>query len=235
MALFDFMTIKNELIVSCQALENEPLHGSNIMAAMAIAAMQGGAAAIRANSPSDIRAIKSICPLPLIGLYKKNYKDSEVYITPTMKEASAVIEAGADIVAIDATSNERPDNVKLEQLIREIRIQYPDTAILADISTEEEGKRAMDLGVDAVSTTLSGYTSYSPKLIGPDIELVRRLSSLGRKPVLAEGRISSPEEAAACAHAGAFAIVVGSAITRPQEITHRFHQKLIHEYENLSS
>lgn len=214
--------LKSGFIVSCQALENEPLYGADYMAAMAAAAEEGGASAIRANTPKDIAAIKQRCTLPVIGLYKKDYPGSEVYITPTIQEVREVVEAGADLVAIDATRLPRPDGKLLEEFIYTVRQQFPKTLIVADISTFEEGMAVMDLGVDLVSTTMSGYTPYSLKQETPDVALVARLAALQKTPVLAEGRIWTPAECIECFHAGAYAVVVGTAITRPQEITRRF-------------
>lgn len=214
--------IKGQCIVSCQALEDEPLHGSHIMAHMALAAEEGGAAGIRANSPSDIKAIKDVCDLPLIGIYKIDDAESLVRITPTFESAAEVIEAGADVIGLDVTSMDRPGGVKVEDIITRIRKTYPQTLILADISTYDEGVHAMDLGVDFISTTLSGYTPYSRQLQGPDIELIRDLAALDRMPVIAEGRVWTIEDCQACLDAGAFAVIIGTAITRPQDITKRF-------------
>jgi N-acylglucosamine-6-phosphate 2-epimerase len=225
--------LKHGLIVSCQALEQEPLYGSDVMLSMAMAAQQGGAVGIRANTPKDIAAIKSKCSLPVIGLYKKHYPDSDVYITPTLLEVKEIVEAGADLVAIDATMLARPNGILLEEFVFSIRNNFPDTLLVADISTYEEGVVAMDLGVDLVSTTMSGYTPHSLQQELPDIALVARLSSIGKTPVLAEGRIWTPEQCVACMEAGAHAVVVGTAITRPQEITKRF-VKSIHDSLNLT-
>lgn len=213
---------KEGMIVSCQALQEEPLFGSENMAAMAAAAEAGGAAGIRANTPQDIAMIKRRCSLPVIGLYKYTYADSPVYITPTINEVRAVIEAGADLVAVDATKRMRPDGVTFDELYRSIRVHFPSVPIVADVSTFEEGAAAIELGCDLISTTMSGYTPYSSQLVGPDIELVAELAKLKHTPVLAEGRIWTAEECLACFDAGAFAVVVGTAITRPQEITKRF-------------
>ncbi|WP_123041004.1 N-acetylmannosamine-6-phosphate 2-epimerase [Cohnella candidum] len=219
-------SLKNGLIVSCQALEEEPLYGAEMMVLMARAAEEGGAVAIRSNTPQDVAAIKKKSRLPVIGLYKKNYPGADVYITPTLREVSEILEAGADILAVDATRMARPDGIELEDFFRAIRERYPEAVILADISTFEEGVNAMELGADLVSTTMSGYTPYSPQHENPDVELVTRLSALGRVPVLAEGRIWTPEQCVACLNAGAHAVVVGTAITRPQEITRRFVQAM---------
>ncbi|WP_404454972.1 N-acetylmannosamine-6-phosphate 2-epimerase [Virgibacillus necropolis] len=213
---------ENQCIVSCQALEDEPLHGSEIMAKMAIAAVEGGAAGIRANSPEDIRAIKKVCGLPVIGIYKRDYEESLVYITPTFDDAREIIEAGAEIVGIDATHLSRPNSETFESIVHKIRSNFPEILILGDVSTYEEGVFAMDLGVDFVSTTLSGYTSYSKQLCGPDIDLVYKLSKLKKVPVMAEGRIWTVEQCAQCMKAGAHSVIIGTAITRPREITRRF-------------
>jgi N-acylglucosamine-6-phosphate 2-epimerase len=216
-----FSSLQGNLIVSCQALVSEPLFGSATMAKMALAAKLGGAVAIRANSPADIRAIRAMIDLPIFGLYKDNLPGYEVYITPTLKHAQQIYAAGADVVCIDATSRLRPENRALDQFILEIKnsTQCP---VMADISTYEEGLQAEAAGADVISTTLSGYTAYSPKQEGPDFELIRRLAQDLRHPLLAEGRITTPEMAKEALNLGAYAVIVGGAITRPAEITARF-------------
>jgi N-acylglucosamine-6-phosphate 2-epimerase len=211
--------VRGCLIVSCQALGHEPLHGSHIMARMAVAAKEGGAVAIRANSPEDIHAIKQVVNLPVIGLFKDG--ETGVYITPTFRHARAVAEAGADIIALDATDRPRPDGHTLAQLIADIHDQLG-KPVLADVSTLEEGIIAEKIGADLVAPTLSGYTDYSPKLEGPDFTLIRDLVKVLHVPVIAEGRIRTPEEARAALDMGVLAVVVGSAITRPQWITAQF-------------
>lgn len=215
--LFD--QFRGKLIVSCQALPGEPLYGHEFMAAMAMAAWQGGAAGIRANGPEDIRAIRKILAIPIIGLYK--HGSEGVYITPTFAHACEVAEAGADIVAIDGTQRPRQDGLSLQETIRLIheKLQKP---VLADISTVKEGLQAVEAGADIISSTLSGYTPYSSQLEGPDVELVHTLAAVVNVPVLAEGRIRTPAEARLCLKAGAFAVVVGGAITRPRWITEQF-------------
>jgi len=213
---------RKRIIISCQALEDEPLYGAEHMAVMAKAAVIGGAAGIRANTPIDIRAIRQVTDLPIIGLYKVNYSDSEVFITPTLEEIKAVYAAGADIIALDATARLRPGGLSLQQLVTETRAELPDAPLMADVSTYEEGVEAMRLGFDLISTTMSGYTPYSKQQEGPDLELVARLSALKDKPVIAEGRYWQPEQCRAALKAGAYSVVVGSAITRPQEIAKRF-------------
>ncbi len=212
--------IKGKLIVSCQALEHEPLHGSHIMRKMAKAAKEGGASAIRANSVSDIIEIKAETGLPVIGLIKRDYPECEVYITPTIKEIDELISSGCDIIAMDATNRCHPDSISLKEKVD--RIHQANLLAMADISTYEEAVHAQALGFDVVSTTLSGYTPYSPQQEAPDFELVGRLVKDLRIPVIAEGRIFSVEDIKAIKAHNPFAIVVGSAITRPQIITKRF-------------
>jgi putative N-acetylmannosamine-6-phosphate epimerase len=211
--------VRGGLIVSCQALEHEPLHGAHIMARMAVAAKEGGAVAIRANSPEDIYAIKQAVDLPIIGLFKDG--EAGVYITPTLRHARAVADAGADIIALDATGRPRPDGRTLAELIADIRGQLG-KPVLADVSTLDEGVAAETMGADLVAPTLSGYTEYSPRLDGPDFTLIQALVERLSVPVIAEGRIRTPEEARAALDMGVLAVVVGSAITRPQWITAQF-------------
>lgn len=215
-----FKKIRGKLIVSCQALENEPLHGSEVMAKMAAAAEMGGAAAIRANGAGDIGAIKKKVSLPIIGLVKRDYPDSEVYITPTFKEIDELVEAGADMIAMDATFRKRPNNESLENLVRYAKKNNKLT--MADISTFEEGIQAAKIGFDCVSTTMSGYTSHSLDQPGPDFRLIEKLAGVLKIPVIGEGRIWSPAEAQTAIQSGAYAVVVGSAITRPQIITQKY-------------
>ncbi len=212
--------IKGKLIVSCQALPHEPLHSSYIMSRMAVAAMEGGAAGIRAQSAEDINAIAQVCPLPIIGIVKRNYDDSDIYITPTMKEIEELLSTRAEIIAMDATCRKRPGGVPTKDLVD--RVHEAGRLAMADCSTFEECLAAQETGFDIVSTTLSGYTEYSPKLEGPDFDLIRRCADELSVPVIAEGRIHYPEELKMAFECGAFSAVVGGAITRPQEITARF-------------
>ncbi len=221
-ALRKFMAqVRGRLIVSCQAQPHEPLHGAAIMARMAVAAAQGGAAAIRANTPQDIAAIRGAVSLPIVGLYKVDLPGYDVYITPRLEDACAVAEAGADVIAIDATRRPRPQYAALVDYVAAIH-KATGLPILADISTYEEGVTAEAAGVDLVSTTMSGYTPYSPKLTGPDLELVRRLAGVLGVPLVAEGRYHDPDQVVQALATGASTVVVGGAITRPQEITRRF-------------
>lgn len=216
--------IKGKVIVSCQAVPGEPLYveEKSIMYLMARAAKQAGTPAIRTSSIRDVEAIKEETGLPVIGLIKVKYDGFESYITPTMKEVDELAAAGSDIIALDCTDQKRGDGKTISEFIREVRAKYPEAILMADISTYEEGVRAWKLGMDIVGTTMSGYTSYSPKLDGPDYELVKRLSAELDIPVIGEGRVHSPEQAVQMLDAGAFAVVVGGAITRPLEIAQRF-------------
>ena len=215
-------SIQGGLIVSCQALEDEPLHSSYIMARMAYSAMKGGAAGIRANSVEDIREIKKMVPLPIIGIIKKDYEGSEVYITPTMKEIDALVECGADIISLDSTDRMRPGGQKLDDFFAEIRKKYPNQLFMADCSCIEEGLHAEKIGFDIIGTTLSGYTSGTNGNTLPDFDLMRKLVSKVNKPVIAEGGIWTVDDLVEALNTGVFAAVVGTAITRPNEITKHF-------------
>ena len=219
-----FQKMEGKLIVSCQALPGEPLYveEKSIMYLMARAAKEAGAVAIRTSSVRDVVAIKEETGLPVIGLIKIRYDGYEGYITPTMKEIDELARAGADIIALDCTLRKRGDNLTVNEFITQIKKKYPDSILMADISTYEEGMNAQKAGVDMVSSTLSGYTEYSPHVEGPDLELVKMLSKDLTIPLVAEGRIHTPGQAAAVLKNGAFAVVVGGAITRPLEITKRF-------------
>lgn len=219
-----FERIKGKVIVSCQAVKGEPLYveEKSIMYLMARAAKQAGAPAIRTSSIRDVIAIKEETGLPVIGLIKVQYEGFESYITPTMKEVDALVEAESDVIALDCTNQKRGDGKNISEFIAEVRGKYPNAILMADISTYEEGVNAWKLGMDIVGTTMSGYTSYTAKTEGPDYELVRRLAGTVDIPVIGEGRIHSPEQAVEMLKAGAHAVVVGGAITRPLEIAQRF-------------
>lgn len=212
--------IKNKLIVSCQALEDEPLHSPFVMGKMASAAKEGGAVAIRAQGVEDIKEIKKVTSLPVVGIIKRNYEDSEIYITPTKKEVDELLTTGCEMIAIDATNRKRPNNETLKDLIDYIKSK--NILIMADISNYEEGVNAQELGVDCISTTLSGYTSYTKSIDGPDFELMRTLVENLHIPIVAEGRINTPQDLQEAYKTGVYSAVVGSAITRPQIITAKF-------------
>lgn len=216
-------TVKGKLIVSCQALADEPLHGAEVMAKMAMAAKIGGAAAIRANGPADIRAIKKAVDLPLIGLYKQG--DSGVYITPTFDAAAEIAEAGADVIALDCSNRPRPDGARIEDLLARIRREL-NVPIFADVSMLGEARAAAEAGAAMAAPTLSGYTKNSRAQAGPDFDLLANMIATLSIPVIAEGRIHTPEQARRALDMGAWAVVVGSAITRPRTITARFARAL---------
>ena len=220
--------IEHKLIVSCQALPGEPLYleEGSIMYLMARAAARAGACAIRTNGVRDVIAIREETGLPVIGLIKQHYDGYEGYITPTMKEIDDLVAAGSDIVAADMTLRKRGDGRTPGEYLKAIREKYPDILFMADISTLEEGINAAECGADLVSTTMSGYTPYSPQSGEPDFELISKLSEAVSVPVIAEGRIHDPAQAAKALQCGAYAVVVGGAITRPMEITERFIREI---------
>lgn len=214
--------IKGGLIVSCQALPTEPLYDSYIMSKMAWAAYLGGAVGIRANTVVDIKAIKEKVDLPVIAIIKEEYPDSEVYITPTMKEVDALVEVGCEIIALDATKRVRPNGVTLEEFFKEVRAKYPNQLFMADTSCFEEGKKAEELGFDLIGTTMAGYTPYTKGTSLPDFTLMERYVKELSTPVIAEGGIWVPEDLKKAIDIGVHAAVVGTAITRPMDITKRF-------------
>jgi len=212
--------LKGGLVVSCQAEPGEPFFDPHYMAAFARAAEMGGAVGIRAKEP-DIRAIRQACALPLIGIDKVYLEGFEVYITPRFEDAERIAAAGADIIALDCTPRPRPEGVTAEELIGRVKrgLQLP---VMADISTLDEAIAAEQAGADVIATTLSGYTPYSRKTEGPDFDLLEAVIRAVKVPVIAEGHIYTLAEARACLAMGAHAIVIGTAITRPVELTHRF-------------
>ncbi|MBT1533888.1 N-acetylmannosamine-6-phosphate 2-epimerase [Enterobacter cloacae] len=217
-------TLKGKLVVSCQALENEPLHSPFIMSRMALAARQGGAAAIRANSVADIEAIKEQVTLPVIGIIKREYPDCEVFITATMKEVDELMTVSPAIIALDATDRARPGGESLATLVTRIRTRYPSVLLMADIATVDEAVTAQALGFDCVGTTLYGYTAQTAghALPDDDCQFLKAVLAAVTVPVVAEGNVDTPERAARCLALGAHMVVVGGAITRPQQITERF-------------
>jgi N-acylglucosamine-6-phosphate 2-epimerase/N-acetylmuramic acid 6-phosphate etherase len=218
----NFPIPRGALIVSCQAREDNPLHGPSFMAAMARAAVEGGALGIRANGASDIAAIRAVVSRPIVGILKREDAGYPVVITPDFSSAKEVRKAGADLIALDATERPRKGE-DIATLIARIRgeLQCP---VFADVATADEGRRAAALGADCVATTLSGYTADTAALLrlGPDLELVRVLARELDVPIIAEGRFDTPALARAAFEAGAHAVVVGTAITNPREITRKF-------------
>ncbi len=214
-------SIKNGLIVSCQARPGNPLKSPDIMAAMALAAEKGGAVAIRADGPRDISAIKRLVHIPVIGIYKTEPSPDIPYITPDFEHAKAIADLGVEIIAIDATLRHRPNGVDVAELIKRIKEEL-NVLIMADIATFEEGVAAAKAGADIVATTLSGYTTYSPFKDEPDLELVKKLKEAINVPIIAEGRYNSPEKLKEGIDAGAHAVVIGKSITNVTFSTERF-------------
>ncbi|HLR03913.1 MAG TPA: N-acetylmannosamine-6-phosphate 2-epimerase [Virgibacillus sp.] len=221
------MYLPNDLIVSCQALENEPLHSSFIMGKMALAAYQGGAKGIRSNTKEDIQAIKKEVSLPIIGIVKRDYADSEVFITATTKEIDELIESGCEVIAMDATANPRPKE-SLEEMVTYVREQAPNVEIMADCASLEDAVTADELGFDYIGTTLYGYTSGTKgnKLYDNDFAFLKKVVESVKRPVIAEGNIMTPDMLTRAFEVGVHAVVVGGAITRPQQITARFASRM---------
>jgi N-acylglucosamine-6-phosphate 2-epimerase len=217
------------LIVSVQPdayhPEQDPMNDTAVIAAMAAAVVQGGAAALRINSPAHVRAVKERVSVPVIGLYKYDLEGYAVRITPTLAHARALAQAGAEIIALDATHRPRPDGDSAAQFIQLVK-RETGCLVMADISTYIEGMAAAEAGADFIATTLSGYTPYSPQSEAPDVALVSALKAATDVPVVAEGRIATPAQARQMLDAGAFAVTVGSAITRPRSITQQFLRQI---------
>lgn len=221
-------SIKGKLVVSCQALPHEPLHSSFIMGRMAVAAKEGGARGIRANTKEDIAEIKSLVDLPVIGIVKRDYEDSAVYITPTMKEIEELMEVKPEIIALDATGALRPGGKTLKDFFEEVKKAYPEQLFMADCSTVEEALYADELGFDFIGTTMVGYTPQSKnlKIETNDFEIIREILEKAKHPVIAEGNINTPEKVKCVIELGCYSVVVGSIITRPQLITKSFAEVL---------
>ena len=211
--------LRGNLVVSCQAHGSHPLRDAGTIGALAECAVIGGAAGIRADGPEDIAEIKRRVQVPVIGIHKVP-SGERFFITPTFEHARSIVEAGADIVALEATFENTPDDEALERLIRSIRedLRIP---VMADISVLEEGRRAWEFGADLVGSTLSGYTRESLDAQKPDLPLVEELAKSGVR-VACEGHVGTPEQARAAFERGAWCVVVGTAITDPVSLTARF-------------
>jgi N-acylglucosamine-6-phosphate 2-epimerase len=215
--------MRNKLIVSCQAWPGTPFHGDpNMMRAMAECAAMADAGGIRADGADNIREIKKTVSLPMIGLEKGADKRGIRIITPDFASAQRLVQAGADIVAIDASFDARNSENELIDLIRSIHVELG-APVMADISNIEDAVRAVQCGADIVATTMAGYTSYTVKTEGPDLDLIQRLVQTVNVPVIGEGRFSKPEEVREAIRVrGAHSIVVGTSITAPWEVAARF-------------
>ena len=217
-------SLRGRLIVSCQAPPGSPLRDPGIIAALAQCAERGGAGGVRIDGPDDIAAVRRAVAIPIIGIYKMSDR-SPVYITPTFDAGHTIVQAGAHIVAVQATRERASTPDRLSDLIARLREECR-VPVMADVSTLEEGLDAAGAGADLVATTMAGYTPHSRQMPGPDLDLVRDLARGVSIPVVAEGRIRTPEEAAAALQAGAWAVVVGRAITMPEAITEAFARAL---------
>jgi N-acylglucosamine-6-phosphate 2-epimerase len=220
--------IKGGLIVSCQAKKSDPIYMPGIVKKMAESAIWGGAVGLRLNTPEDIREVRQMTDLPIIGLWKMESGNSPVFITPTMEAVRAVIEAGADIVAVDATDRYNPSGQKAYEIIPKIKEEFPDTLILADIRNTEEALNALNMGAHLVAPTLYRFNDNPKSTDSPDFEELARIirACEGKGMVIMEGKIHTPEEAIQSLYLGAHAVVVGSAITRPHLTTLRFTIKI---------
>ena len=210
--------MRGGLVVSVQAAPGSPLASPETMSAIARAAELGGAAGIRAEGVEDIRAIKNAVSVPVIGLIKRDLPTSPVRITASLDDARAVADAGADLVAVDATLRARPGGMPTHDFLAALAAEL-ETPLLGDVDSFESGVAARAAGADAVATTLSGYTGDDGAPEHPDLELVGRLAAELDCPLLAEGRYSTPDDVAAAFEAGAFAVVIGAAITDPTALT----------------
>lgn len=219
--------LKHGLIVSCQSEGDDPFNSPQYIALFAKAAEMGGACGIRARQPENVKAVRDAVSLPVIGITKGEFPDGTVLITPDFQDVQALINAGAAIIAADATKRVRPNGLSGRQFLAECKKRW-DVPLMADISTLEEGLAAEEEGVDFVGTTLAGYTPYTNKASEdePDWELLNSLVRRAKTPIIAEGRIWTPDQARKALELGAYAVVVGTAITRPRVVTRRFVEAL---------
>lgn len=223
--------IHKKLIVSCQARVGWAMYGCDIMAAFAKAAKEGGACGIRATGADNIERIKACVDLPIIGINKKWYDDCEVYITPTYESAKEILDVGVEVIALDATDRTRPNGETFASIQKQIREHYPDVCVMGEISTIEEARALITLKPDFISTTLSGYTKDSENVTSVNLDLIRQIHEITDIPVIAEGKIKTEAEALSALQAGAYAVVVGTAITRPEIITSRYVETLNKVYK----
>lgn len=215
-------SLRGQMIVSCQAEEDDPFNAPEYVALFARAAMMGGAKGIRTEGVEKVRAVKRAVSLPVIGLLKSRFDDGTVRITGTAREVAELVAAGCDIIAVDGTFRER-EGMAGPEFIARMRERYPGSVFLADIATYEEAAACEQAGAHCVSTTLSGYTpdtlTDSP---AADFSLIEKASERLSVPVFAEGRINTPADAARAISLGAYAVITGTAITRPRVITQWF-------------
>ncbi len=209
--------LRGRLIVSCQAYPGEPMRDPATMARVAQACVEGGAAAIRAQGLDDLRAIRAVVDVPLVGLVKVGAEG--VFITPTLADALEVAAAGADVVAVDGTRRERPDGLTLADVVAGLADRAPGVLVMADCGSLDDARAAQAAGAHLLGTTLSGYTGERPRTDGPDLDLVAQVAAACERPLVVEGRVHSPAQAAAALAAGGHAVCVGTAITHPTTLT----------------
>lgn len=226
-------SLKNGLIVSCQVQKDDPIYTDDMVVKMAEAAKWAGAVAIRANSPEQIKAIKEKVDLPIIGLWKIWHEDTDVFITPTMKEVHAIWEAGAEIIALDCTKQITHEKTVAWDLLEQAKKEIPEAIFFADISDMEEARHAVDNGADIIAPTLYGYTKETAHIEGADYRMFAQMCREFKDEayVMMEGHLYTPEDAMKCIYLGAHAVVVGSAITRPHLTAKRFVD-LLSGYQN---
>lgn len=217
-------SLKGNLVVSCQALPGEPLYKEEggVMVLMAKAAIEAGAVAIRAQGITDIEQIKAAFDIPVIGIIKKNYEGYDSYITATMDEVDALVAAGSEIIALDATLRVRGDGTTVNEFVQAIKAKYPDQLLMADIDSLEAGLNAAELGFDLIGTTMNGYTEATASQTEPNFALMRDLVEQTDVPIVAEGKLHYPQDLAKAYETGIHTAVIGGAITRPLEIAKRF-------------
>ncbi len=213
--------LRHKLVVSCQAAQDSPLNDPSIIAVLARAAEMGGAAGFRIDRPENVTAVRAISRLPILGIYKIHSPGSDVFITPTFDLAARVVQAGADLLAADATGRPRPGGETFRQIVSQVhdRLHVP---VMADVGTIEQGLKALEDGADLVATTMATAPPYGRPEDGPGLRIVRALVKVTHRPVVVEGQVWSPEDLRACFEAGAYAVVIGSAITAPDLITRHF-------------
>jgi N-acylglucosamine-6-phosphate 2-epimerase len=213
--------LRRRIVVSCQAGPESPLYAPHFIAALAKAAEMGGAAGFRIDHPENVVAVRAVSRLPIIGINKIHTPGFDVYITPTYASAEVVVRAGADLLAIDATGRARPGGETFAELVRKAH-QLLNVPVMADVGTVEQGRQALTDGADIVATTMSASEPYGKPQDGPGLHIVRALVMETGRPIVVEGQVWTVENVRACFEAGAYAVVIGSAITAPQLITQRF-------------
>lgn len=219
--------IKNKLIVSCQAVDKEHLNDVNAITLVARSVIDGGAEALRLSQLDHIKSIMKITKLPIIGLIKKRYDNSDIVITPTLKEVEDLVNIGVKCIALDSTIRKRPAE-DLEFIVKYVRENYPNIVLMADCSSYEDVRNSIELGFDLIGTTLRGYTQETKNLnnISNNYEFIREILEISKVPIIAEGGIWEPYQVKELLALGCFGVVVGSAITRPKDITQRFYSYL---------